>query len=296
MSDDMAQRDAIFDTSDDVQEIVELDLSRVRPDPNQPRQMFDEEDLEELASSIKEHGQLVPILVRPDTAGERSYVIIGGERRFRASERLGRDRIQAIILRVDEKKARELALVDNLQRVDLSPFEEAAGYARLIEEFSYTQEQVAERVGKSRTSVTGALALNRLPARVREEARAAKVSKSKLIELAQLGDEGRQLILWERLKKGVTVQEARQAKQQVGGKPRLDKKPSSDVPRVISAGRDFAKRLERVDVSYLKAKPREYERLVEIHSRIGRFLEESGQAVEQKMEADQAEDVQAMAS
>ena len=292
----MAQRDAIFDTSDDVQEIVELDLVRVRPDPNQPRQIFDKEDLEELASSIKEHGQLVPILVRPDPEGDRTYIIIGGERRFRASERLGRDRIQAIILRVDEKKARELALVDNLQRVDLSPFEEAAGYARLIEEFSYTQEQVAERVGKSRTSVTGALALTRLPEKIRDEARAAKVSKSKLVELAQLGDEQRQLVLWEKLKKGVTVQEARQAKQQVSGKLKNDKKPPSDMPKIISAGRDLAKRLERIDVGYLTSRPREYERLVEIHGRIGRFLDQSKQAVEQKVEADGSQDSQPAAS
>ena len=292
----MAQRDAIFDTSDDVQEIVELDLVRVRPDPNQPRQIFDEEDLEELANSIKEHGQLVPILVRPDPEGDRTYIIIGGERRFRASERLGRDRIQAIILRVDEKKARELALVDNLQRVDLSPFEEAAGYARLIEEFSYTQEQVAERVGKSRTSVTGALALTRLPEKIRDEARAAKVSKSKLVELAQLGDEQRQLVLWEKLKKGVTVQEARQAKQQGSGKLKNDKKPPSDMPKIISAGRDLAKRLERIDVGYLTSRPREYERLAEIHGRIGRFLDQSKQAVEQKVEADGSQDSQPAAS
>lgn len=291
----MAQRDAIFDTSADMQEIVELDLTKVRPDPNQPRQFFDEEDLNELASSIKEHGQLVPILVRPDPEGERAYIIIGGERRFRASERLGRERIQAIILRVDEKQARELALVDNLQRVDLSPFEEAAGYARLIEEFSYTQEQVAERVGKSRTSVTGALALNRLPSRVREEARAARVSKSKLVELAQLGDEERQLALWEKLKKGVTVQEARQAKQQASSKPRSDKKPATDVPKIISAGRDFARRLERIDVGYLTGKPREYERLAEIHGRLGRFLDQTQQAMHQKMDTDGSQDTQAAA-
>src|SRR3954463_5491369 len=226
MSDDMAQRDTIFDTSADLQEIVELNLGQVQPDPNQPRQFFDEENLEELAASIRAHGQLVPILVRPDPQGERSYIIIGGERRFRAFERLGLERIQAIIKRVDEKQARELSLVDNLQRVDLSPFEEAAGYAQLIEEFGLTQEDVAERVGKSRTYVTGALALNRLPGKVKEETRSANVSKSKLVELAQLGDESRQLALWEKLKKGITVAQARQAKQRdterAQAKPKLD--------------------------------------------------------------------------
>src|SRR5215207_1397510 len=103
MSEDMAQQDAIFATSDDLREITEIDLPKVRPDPNQPRQFFDEGDLEELASSIRQHGQLQPIMVRPDPQAERSYIIIGGERRYRAFERLGRTTIQAIIRRdVDE--------------------------------------------------------------------------------------------------------------------------------------------------------------------------------------------------
>jgi ParB family chromosome partitioning protein len=290
MSEDMAQRDAIFDTSDDLAEIVELDLGQVRPDPNQPRQFFDEEDLEELASSIRQHGQLQPIMVRPDPEAERSYIIIGGERRFRAFERLGRERIQAIIRRVDERKARELALVENLQRVDLSPFEEATGYQRLIEEFGLTQEQVAEQVGKSRTVVAGTLALNRLPQKVRDEARGTKLAKSKLIELAQLGDETRQLTLWEKLKKGITIGEARKEKQQTGaaksGKP---VKPSQDKQRVaesLQGYRQVIQKIERVDPGYFRTAPREFERLVEIHQRIGKVLSAIKERQEEAMETE----------
>jgi ParB family chromosome partitioning protein len=277
MSDDMAQQDAIFATSDDLREITEIDLSKVRPDPNQPRQFFDEEDLEELASSIRQHGQLQPIMVRPDPQAERSYIIIGGERRYRALERLGRTTIQAIIRRdVDERKARELALVENLQRVDLSPFEEAAGYARLMEEFDLTQEQVAEQVGKSRTVVAGTLALNRLPEKVRNEAREAKLAKSKLIELAQLGDERRQLELWEKLKKGITIGEARKEKQQgSAAKAAKAAKSSQDKQRIaesLQGYRQVAQKIERIDPGYFRTAPREYERFVELHNRIGRVL------------------------
>src|SRR4051812_46250922 len=282
MSDDMTQRDTIFDTSPELQEIVELDLGQVQPDPNQPRVFFDEEDLEELAASIRAHGQLVPILVRPNPQGERSYLIIGGERRFRAFERLGLGRIQAIIKRVHEKQARELALVDNLQRVDLSPLEEAAGYARLIEEFDLTQEDVAERVGKSRTYVTGALALNRLPEKVKEEARSANVSKSKLVELAQLGDPERQLSLWEKLKRGITVAEARQAKQRdterAQRKPKLDR-IKQQFPETLKTGRQFTQQLERVDPEYYRTWPKDLSRVVELYDRLGRHLESARQAM-----------------
>jgi ParB family chromosome partitioning protein len=220
--------------------------------------------------------------VRPDPQGERSYIIIGGERRFRAFERLGLSRIQAIIKRVDEKQARELALVDNLQRVDLSPLEEAAGYARLIEEFGLTQEDVAERVGKSRTYVTGALALNRLPDKVKQEARSASVSKSKLVELAQLGDQQRQLALWEKLKRGITVAEARQAKQRDAerpqSKPKLDK-IKQQFPETLKAGRQFAQQLERVDPEYYRNRPKDFARVVELYDRLGKHLESVRQAM-----------------
>jgi ParB family chromosome partitioning protein len=295
MSHDMPQpqRDAIFDTSEDLQEIVELDLTAVRPDPNQPRQFFDEEDLEELASSIREHGQLVPILVRPDPDGERTYIIIGGERRYRAFERLGRPRIQGIIRRdVDEKKSRELALVDNLQRVDLSPFEEAAGYQRLMEEFDYTQEQVAERVGKGRTTVTQTLSLNRLPERIKTEARSERVNKSKLIELAQLESEERQLSLWEKIKKGATVRSTRKAKQEKpkkSGRASLDKQK---IAAVVKDYRQFAQRLLRTDPASFRDQPRDFLRLVELHQQVGQFLRAAEEVSEQRTDGVPAEAVQ----
>jgi ParB family transcriptional regulator, chromosome partitioning protein len=248
MSDDMTQRDAIFGGSPDLQEIVELDLTDVQPDPNQPRQFFDEEDLEELASSIRAHGQLVPILVRPAPGGDRTYIIIGGERRYRAFERLGLGRIQAIIKRVDDKQARELALVDNLQRVDLSPFEEAAGYARLMDEFGYTQEKVAEQVGKNRTTVTRILSLNNLPEQIKDEARRVKVTKSALIELASIDDEKRRNALWEKVKKGATVQDARKEKQAKSGeiKPLTAKAQERRFRNAVKSGRELLSELDRI--------------------------------------------------
>jgi ParB family chromosome partitioning protein len=235
-------------------------------------------------------------MVRPDPQAERSYIIIGGERRFRAFERLGRERIQAIIHRVEERKARELALVENLQRVDLSPFEEASGYARLIDEFGLTQEQVAEQVGKSRTVVAGTLALNRLPEKVRTEARETRLAKSKLIELAQLGDERRQLELWEKLKKGITIGEARKEKQQgTASKAGKAVKPSQDKQRIaesLQGYRQIVQKIERIDPRYFRTAPREYERFVELHNRIGRILAAAKELQEEASSAEASDDQQ----
>ncbi len=139
------QRDPLFGTSPDLKEIVELSLSAIELDPNQPRQAVDEKKLEELALSIREHGLLQPITVRRKP-GDEGYVVVAGERRFRAHKLLGRERIEAIITKIDEGRAYEVALIENLQREDLTPLEEAAGYARLMEQFGYTQEDVAEKV------------------------------------------------------------------------------------------------------------------------------------------------------
>src|SRR4051794_20529552 len=128
------QRDPLFGTSTDLKEIVELSLNLIHLDPNQPRQVVDEQKLEELALSIREHGLLQPITVRLNPQGE-GYIVVAGERRFRAYQLLGRERIEAIITKADEQRAYEMALIENLQREDLTPFEEAAGYVRLIEQF-----------------------------------------------------------------------------------------------------------------------------------------------------------------
>ena len=134
--------------------IREIPIDRIRPNPHQPRKRFDAEGLNELQASIAEHGVLVPILVRE--RGD-AYELIAGERRWRACAALQRVSVPAIVRRSDDRESLEVAIVENLQREDLNALEEAAGIADLIESHDFTQEQVAQRLGKSRPSVTNAL-------------------------------------------------------------------------------------------------------------------------------------------
>ena len=138
-----------------------LPIYKVEPNPDQPRQDFDEEELQALADSIAIHGVIQPLTVR-ETAGGY-YQIIAGERRWRAARLSGLGEIPAVIIEADDKKAMELALIENLQRQDLNPVEEALGYQSLIEEYGLTQEDAAKRVGKSRPAVANALRLLSLP-------------------------------------------------------------------------------------------------------------------------------------
>lgn len=140
---------------------VELRLSEIEPNRNQPRVHFDENALQELAESIKTHGLLQPLVVRPMPGG--AYQIVAGERRWRACRIAGLSVVPVIVKELDDKQTMELALIENLQRKDLNPVEEANGYSRLLKEFSLTQEEVANRVGKSRAAVTNALRLLNLP-------------------------------------------------------------------------------------------------------------------------------------
>ena len=134
-----------------------LPIYKVEPNPNQPRQDFDEEELEALAESIRVHGVIQPLTVRETANGY--YQIIAGERRWRASRLAELTEIPVVVIEADDKKAMELALIENLQRQDLNPVEEAQGYQTLMEEYGLTQEQAAARVGKSRPAVANALRL-----------------------------------------------------------------------------------------------------------------------------------------
>lgn len=146
-------------------EIKEIMLADIVPNPGQPRREFDREKLQELADSIREHGLLQPILVKPE--GNR-YIIIAGERRFRATQLAGIDRINCIVRDCTEQEMTEKALIENIQRADLSPVEEGLAYARLIQDYRLTQEQVAKRVGKGRPTVANLLRIIQLPAEVLE--------------------------------------------------------------------------------------------------------------------------------
>lgn len=143
-----------------------LPISQVEPGLNQPRKRFDEESLADLADSIREHGIIQPLTVRRLASGY--YQIIAGERRWRAAKLAGLKDVPAVIIEADDKKVMELGLIENLQREDLNPMEEAEGYLVLLTDYGMTQEEVAQRMGKSRPAVANALRLTSLPAQVRE--------------------------------------------------------------------------------------------------------------------------------
>ena len=150
--------DALFnENATDEKGVVTLRLSEIEPNRNQPRNNFDEEALSELADSIAKHGLIQPIVVRPTSSG--AYQIVAGERRWRACRMAGLSEVPVIIKELDDQKYYEIALIENLQREDLNAVEEAQGYRTLIDTYGLTQEQVAESVGKSRSTVTNALRL-----------------------------------------------------------------------------------------------------------------------------------------
>ncbi len=146
---------------------VEALISSIGPNPANPRRMFRDEELSDLADSIRAHGVVQPVIVRPAPGKPGSYELIAGERRWRAAQRAGLERIPVIIKQVDDKTALELAIVENVQRADLNAIEEATGYQQLVDQYQYSQNDLAQVIGKSRSHVANTLRLMRLPEAVR---------------------------------------------------------------------------------------------------------------------------------
>jgi ParB family chromosome partitioning protein len=179
-----------------------IPIHLLEANPHQPRSSMG--DLSELTKSITDKGVLEPILVRPREDGR--YTIISGERRFRASLEAGLTEIPCIEMEVSDSELLEIALIENLQRKDLSPFEEADGYRALQERHEYTHEQIADAVGKSRVTITEALAIGRLPEAVQAECRRADIqSRSFLLELGRLKDEDLMLAMVAAMARGEDV-------------------------------------------------------------------------------------------
>lgn len=166
-------------------QIVEIDLSELRANPYQPRKNFDEEALNELASSIKEHGVFQPIIVKKSIKG---YEIIAGERRFRASKLAGMQAIPAIVKDFSDEEMMQIALLENLQRENLTSIEEAKAYKSIIESMNITQDELAKKVGKSRSHVTNILGLLKLPASVQDMVLYNKLSMGHARVLSKLDD------------------------------------------------------------------------------------------------------------
>jgi ParB family chromosome partitioning protein len=164
----------------------EIDIDRVLPNSHQPRKNFNEEALDDLTNSIREHGIVQPVVVRPLEDG--FFQLIAGERRWRAAQRAGLVRVPAVVRDAAEQTALELALIENLQREDLNPIEEAQAYERLIVDFGLTQEEVARRVGKNRATIANTLRLLRLPIEVQQWLRESRLSTGHAKALLSLSD------------------------------------------------------------------------------------------------------------
>ena len=165
---------------------IEIALSDIHPNPYQPRQVFDETKLQELANSIQEHGVFTPILVRKSVSG---YQIIAGERRFRASKLAKIEKIPAIVLEFDDTQMMEISLIENIQREDLSVIEEAKAYQLMMERLNYTQDQVAQKVGKSRPHISNTLRLLSLPQSVLDLLASQKLSMGQVKPLINHEDQ-----------------------------------------------------------------------------------------------------------
>lgn len=176
---------SIYETTPN-EEVIELDLSLLRPNPYQPRKLFDDEALKELSDSIRENGVFQPIIVKKSIKG---YEIIAGERRFRASKLAGKEKIPAIIRSFTDEKMAEIALLENLQRENLNALEEAMAYQNLINRLSLTQDEVAKKVSKSRSYVTNMIGLLRLPEEVQKLIASGGISMGHARVLSKMEDE-----------------------------------------------------------------------------------------------------------
>ncbi len=198
-------------------QIREVPLDKIRPNPAQPRLSYDEESLTELADSIREHGVLQPILARPSGG---KFELIAGERRWRASAMAGRETIPAIVVEFDEQTALEVSIIENLQREDVSPLEEAAMFRKMTDAFGYSVRQLAQKVGKDKGYVENRLRLSDAPADIRELLSLRKDTISHAYELMKIGDERKR----RRLAKRIVAGELTLAKLRAltGGSPETD--------------------------------------------------------------------------
>ncbi|MDE7380900.1 MAG: ParB/RepB/Spo0J family partition protein [Muribaculaceae bacterium] len=184
--------------------INEIEVDRIVPNPSQPRRTFDEESLDELATSIRELGIVQPLTLR--VAGDGSYQIIAGERRWRAARRAGLHSVPAYVLTASDSEVTEMALIENIQREDLNAIEVALGFKKLIDSYNLTQERLSERLGKKRATIANHLRLLRLPAEIQLGLRDKKLDMGHARALLSVADPKKQLKLYTRiLKEGLSV-------------------------------------------------------------------------------------------
>lgn len=216
------------DEFDDEAEQLTLPISKVEPRSEQPREYFDQEALEALADSIRQYGLIQPITVRKLDSGY--YQIIAGERRWRASRLAGLTEVPVRVIEADDRRTAELALVENLQREDLNPIEEAKGYKLLIEEYGLTQEDAARSVGRSRPAVTNAMRLLMLTPPVMEMVEKGKLSAGHARAILSISEPSKQLAAAnEIIKKNYSVRKAEQLAAKIAREPRQASEESGEI-------------------------------------------------------------------
>ncbi len=222
----------------------QLPIYKVEPNPDQPRQDFDEEELQALADSIAVHGIIQPLTVREMPNGY--YQIIAGERRWRAARMANLSDVPAVIIEADDKKAMELALIENLQRQDLNPLEEALGYQTLMNDYGLTQEEAAGRVGKSRPAVANALRLLGLCPEVQERVRKGELSAGHARAILQLKSEKKQQEAAQKIVAlGLSVRQAELLCKNMSKEPAPQKKEVFAVDYVAECEKSLSKHLGR---------------------------------------------------
>ncbi len=213
-------------------------LDRLRPNPRQPRQSIDEQDLSDLAASIQEKGVLQPLVVRKADEQDGAYEIIAGERRFRAAQMAGLATVPVVIKDVSPEEVLELALIENIQRKDLTPIEEALAYKRLLEEYGITQQELSKRVGKDRSTIANSLRLLKLPSDIQEDIAQGRISMGHARALLMLeGVKEAMYSLRDRIKKeGLSVRQAeamaRALLEKGPSEPRIPKKEDPNIKRL----------------------------------------------------------------
>jgi len=241
-----------------------ISLDRLEPNPMQPR--TDLGDLEELVASIKEKGVLEPLLVRPSQVGGR-FMIISGERRYRAAREAGLHEVPCIEMDVDDRLVAEIALIENLQRKDLTPYEEAEGLSALVNRFGYTHEDIARKIGKSRPSVTESLTIAALPDEIKAQCQKANInSKSMLLQVARQSNADSMLKFVNQVsEQGMNRDEARKA-----GKKKQSR-PQPYVFRHQSSAKDYT-----IEVKFRKSSVSRDELLQVIQRLLAELMESQG--------------------
>lgn len=218
-----------------------LKLRDIEPNPDQPRKLFEKDKLEALASSIKEHGLIQPIVVKPQKNG--MFIIVAGERRWRAAKLAGLSQVPCVEGDYTEKQVMELALVENLQREDLNPIEEAEGYRKLMDAFGLTQEEAAARVGKSRSAVANALRLNGLSDKIKKMVIVGDLSQGHARALLSIESEADRVALAERIiAEGLNVRQVEKLATSFGADKKKAKTPAPDK-NVEKYFRDLAREI-----------------------------------------------------